>query len=120
MDLADVERDAGSGGISTELVGESSMASPRWIPAPDSPPLSTQLPPDSSAGDKGAASASFDCKRAPSQASKADTANYDLLPHGQLHELRNQRGYQKKETKAAIWTRLAAMDAANNKNADGS
>ena len=84
MDLADVERDTGSGGISTDLVGESSMASPRWIPAPDFPPLSMQLLPEFSLEAKGAAKASFDRKCDSPQAPTTATVNYDQLSYGRL------------------------------------
>ena len=44
-DLADGERETGMGGVSADLPREPSFATPRLIPAPDSPPLSGQLPP---------------------------------------------------------------------------
>ena len=38
--VVDVERETGSGGASTDVARESSEASPRLIPVPDSPPIS--------------------------------------------------------------------------------
>ena len=70
-------------------------------------------------GDKGAASASFDRKCAPSRAPTTDTADYYQLSYGQLHESRKQRGYHGKDTKAVLRTSLAAMDEAG-KNMDTS
>ena len=60
LDLVDRERGTRSGGVSTDLTSEPSLAPPRLIPAPDSPPLSGQLPPEPSAEDKGRPSESFD------------------------------------------------------------
>ena len=53
MDMVDVGQETGSGGVSTDGAGGPQTASPRWIPVPDSPPLSVQLPPEPSAGDMG-------------------------------------------------------------------
>ena len=98
---------------------EQSVAPPRQIPVPDSPPPSAQLPPDSSAEDAGSASASFDRECAPPQSPTTDFANCHQLASGQFYELRNQRGYHKKDTRAALRTCSADMDAANRKNTDG-
>ena len=68
----------------------------------------------------GAASESFDCVCSPSQAPADDTANYDQLSFGQLHELGKQRGYHKEDTNAVHKIRLGAMDAAAKKPAEGS
>ena len=84
-DVVDAGRETGSGGVSTDVAKETSMASPRPIPAPDSPPLSVRLPPEPAVEETGEASASSDCKCAPSQAPVSDIANYDQLPLGQLH-----------------------------------
>ena len=96
LDLVDVEQDAGSGGISTDLAREPSLALPRLIPVPNPP--SMQPPPVPSVGDEGPASASFERKCAPSQAPVTDTTNYEQLSYGQSHELCKQRGYHKKDT----------------------
>ena len=45
-ELADVDEEHGSGGILTDLTREASMASPRLVLVPDSPPFSAQLPPN--------------------------------------------------------------------------
>ena len=95
------------------------MASPRLISVPDSPPLPAQLPPNSEVEDTGPALSSSDRSCAPSQFPVTDTANYEQLSYRQLHELCEQRGYQGKNTKAVLRTRLAAMDAARKKPADG-
>ena len=79
-DLGDREQGNGSEAVSTDKTREAPMASPRSSPAPDSPPLSIQLPPYPSAGDKGAASASFGRKRAPSQAPATDMIISSPLP----------------------------------------
>ena len=56
-----------------------SRAPPRLIPAPDSPPLSVQLPPVSTVGDVEQPSAPFDRNCAPSQAPASGLADYDQL-----------------------------------------
>ena len=48
VDVVGVEQETGSGGVSTDVARESSIASPRLMPAPDSPPLSVQLSPEPS------------------------------------------------------------------------
>ena len=83
-DVVDIEQDAGSGGPSTDLARESSAASPRLIPAPNSPPRSIQLPPAPPAGEHGAVPASSDRNCALSGAPTLNTANYDQLPYGQF------------------------------------
>ena len=59
-------------------------------------------------------SASVDRNCDPAQ---APFANYNQLSFGQSRELRKQRGYRKQDTKAALRTRLAAMDTKNKKTA---
>ena len=54
----------------------------------------------------------FDRKCAPSQTPVCESAGYDLLSYDQLHPLRKQRRYHKKDTKAALRTRLSATDVA--------
>ena len=109
----------GGGGESTDMTREPSMAPPRLIPVPDFRPRSAQLPPNSEVADEGPASSPFDRNCAPPQAPPADTTNNDQLSYGRLHELSKQRGYHKEDSKAAPRTRLAAMDAAIEKPADG-
>ena len=77
LDSVAVEPKNGSGGISTDVTLEPSMASPRLIPAPESPPLSVQLPPESTVEDAEQPSASFDRNCAPSQAPVSDPTNHD-------------------------------------------
>ena len=60
LDVADAEQETGSGGVSTDVAREPSMASPRLIPVPDSPPLWAQLPPGDAVEDTGQTSASFE------------------------------------------------------------
>ena len=80
MDVVGVGQETGRRGVSTDVAGESSMASPRWIPVPDYPPLSVQLPPAASVGVMWQPSASFARKFAPSQVSVSAVTNFDLLP----------------------------------------
>ena len=79
LDLADVGQETGSEGKSTDLIREHSMAAPRLIPVPASPPFSVQLPPEPLVGARGPASSPFDGKCAPSQAPVTDTTSYDQL-----------------------------------------
>ena len=67
----------------------------------------------------GQPSASFSRKCAPPQDPVTDIANYDQLSYRQSHELRKQRGYNEKDTRAAPRTRTAAVDATNKKNSEG-
>ena len=113
-DLVDVDEENGGGGISPDLARAPSMASPRLIPVPDSPPLSAQLPPNPEV-----LSSPSNRNCAPSHALGAGTTNHDQSSYGQFYELRKQRGYYKQDTKAALRTRLAAMDAARKIPADG-
>ena len=101
-----------------KLTREPSLASPRLIPEPVSLPPSTLPPPASSVDDKDPLSASFGRKCAPFQAPVADTINYDQLSSGPSHELRKQRDYHKKDTRAVLRTRLAATDALDTENAE--
>ena len=101
-DLADVDQENGSGGKSTDLTREPSVVSPLLIAAPDSPPLSAQLPPNSEVAEKGPASSSLDRNCAPSQAPVAGTADYDELSYGHLHELCTQRSYHGLDTRVVI------------------
>ena len=100
-----------SGGRSTEGTGEHSMVPLRLIPALDSPPYSAQPAPELVLDDTGRNSESLDRKCAPSQVPRNESANYGHFSYEQLYELRKQRGYHKKDAKAAVKTRLEAMDA---------
>ena len=81
-DLVGAGRGTGGGGISTDLTRGPSVASPRLIPAPHSPPVSKQLPPKLLVGEKGPLSSSFDRKCASSQAPVTDATNYVQLSYG--------------------------------------
>ena len=87
MDVADVERESGSGGASTDVNRESSMAFPHLIPAPDFPPISLRLPPEPSVEDMEQPSASFDRRFAPFEAPVTEIASYDQLSYSQLREV---------------------------------
>ena len=117
--IVEAERPTGSGGISTDWTREPLMASPRLIPAPDSPLYSAETPPEPALGDTGETSASFDCNCAPPQAPVCGNANCDQPSYGQLHRLCERRGYHWKDAEAVLRTRLAAMDAADNKTKEG-
>ena len=116
----DVVREPRSGGGSTDVTSEPSMASPRLIPVFDSPDLPVQLTPEPEVGDTGRTSASFDRNCAPSRGPVSDIPNYDQPSSAQLHELCKQRGYYGKDTKAAPRIRLEVMDAVAEKTAEGS
>ena len=118
--LVDGERGTGSPRASTDPARETSLAPPRLIPVPDSPPHSVQVPTYFSWGEGGMASASDDRNCAPSQVLEPDIANHDQLSFGQLHELCEQMGYREKDTKVVLRTRLAAMDAADRNTTEGS
>ena len=91
-------------------VTQNSMASPRLIPAPESPrngdDQETPLPPNITDDP----SASFDSKCVPSQAPILEGSQYDHLTYDELHNLCKSRGYCKKDAKTALKTRLEAMD----------
>ena len=65
-------------------------------------------------------SASFDRNGAPSRAPIGDNVNFDQLAYGQLNELCKQRGFHKKDAKAAPEALLEAMGAAGKKTTGGS
>ena len=77
QEMAAKETAMESGGRSTDGAREPSMASPRLIPAPDSPQHAARTPPDQVPGDTGNTSTSFDRKCAPSQAPVCENANND-------------------------------------------
>ena len=76
-----------SEGRSTDGSRETSMASPRLIPAPDSPQHAARTPPDQVLGDTGYTSTSSDRYCAPPQAPVCENARNDQLSYGQLHDL---------------------------------
>ena len=122
MGLADIEQNTGNGGPSTDLARDSSMISPRFIPALDSPPLSIQLPPAPSTEENGTAPASFDRNCAPSQVSHIGYRNCapSQAPCNQLRQACKQCDNHKKGTKAVLRPRLAATNAANKMHESGS
>ena len=87
-------------------------------PVPDSPSLSVQLPlPRDTLDIPQPLGSSFDRTRGPSQAPRADGAQYDELTWGQLHDQCSQRGCRREESKAVLTTRLTAMETAEaNRN----
>ena len=104
-----------SGGMSTADPDEPVMASPRFIPVPDSLPLSARAPSGQLLDDMGQNSGSFDRTCAPSQSPEFAITSYDHLPYGQLRKLRRQRGYHEKDSKAVLNTRLETMDAVESR-----
>ena len=119
QEMAEGGKTTESGGRSTEGPGEPSATSPRLIPAPGSPPHATQPSPEMALGATGHSSESFNCKCAPSQAPRCESANYDHLSYDQLREPRKQRGYHKKDAKAALRTRLGAKDSVGRRATEG-
>ena len=89
---------------------ENPMASPRLIPAPESPRHVEDLELSPLQNDVNDPSASFDKKCAPSQAPIMEGSQYDHLTYDELHNLCKSRGYCKKDAKTALKTRLEAMD----------
>ena len=63
-------------------------------------------------GDSGNTPVAFDQQCAPSQAPECASGNYDHIPYDQIRNLRKSRGYQKKDARAVLKTRLEATDAA--------
>ena len=100
-----------SGGQSSDTSAEPALASPRLIPIPESPKNSEDPSFPPALEDSGQPSNSFDKQRAPSQALECVRGNYDNLSYYQIHNLCKDRGYHKKDAKAALKTRLEAMDA---------
>ena len=78
--------------------------SPSALPQ-SSPLLSVQLPPQGS---------SFDMNCVRQEGRHLDNLMYDML-----RQLRCERGYARKDSKAALKTRLSAMDATGRKRARG-
>ena len=113
--LIDGGRTTESGDQSMVETGEPSMVPPRLIPAPHSPSLSAQLPPEPTLEDTGHTSESLDRKFVPSRFPVCGSANYDQMSYRQLHKICKQRGYHDKDAKAVHKTRLVAMDAANRR-----
>ena len=104
-----------SGGQSPDTSAEPPLASPRSIPIPESPKNSEcpSFPPV--VEDHGQASNSFDQQCAPSQAPEGVRGNNGNLSYDQIHNLCKDRGYHKQDTKAALKTRLEAMDAVDRR-----
>ena len=86
LEMVDGEKPTESGGPSTEETDEPVMASPKLIPAPDSPPRFSN-PPEVAPDDTGHTSESFERKCVPSEAPGRDIANYDRPSYDHLHEL---------------------------------
>ena len=90
---------------------EPSMVSPRLIPVPGSPTNSGRPDPPPTLEDTGNSSASFGRKCASSQTPECEIVNHDHLSYDQLRNPCKLRGYNKKDAKVALNTRLEAMDA---------
>ena len=103
-----------SGGRSTVDTDEPSMASPRLIPVPGSPPRSAQAPPEPMMDDTGHTSEPFGRNCVPSRIPVGDSTNYDQLSYDQSYVLCKQTGYRK-DSKAALKTHLAAIDDAEKR-----
>ena len=83
-------------------VTQNSMASPRLIPAPESPRNGEDLEPPLPPTNMDDPSASFDNQCAPSQAPIMEGSQYDNLTYDELHYLCKSRGYCKKDAKTAL------------------
>ena len=110
-EMGDEELPTESGGESADTSEGPVSASPRLIPIPESPtnsggPAFPQITEDS-----GKTSTSFDQRRALPQAPERVSGNYDHPSYSQIRDLRKARGYHKKDAKAALETRLEAIDA---------
>ena len=112
----ELDREDGKSSLSAGSPESGSCARPEMVPAPDSPLLSVQLPTSRETLDiPQPLESSFDTKCAASQAPRADGAQYDELTRVHEKDQCSQRGYRKKESKAAWKTRLPTMDAAGAK-----
>ena len=101
----DMEVDREDGNSTLSAGAPASGCGPRTerIPAPDPPTLSVQLPiPQQAKVTSQSLESSFDSKRAPPQAPRADGTQYEKLTRGQSHDQCSQQGYRKKESKAAL------------------
>ena len=110
-ELATKERTTESGGRSSDTSAEPALASPRLIPAPESPKNSEELCFPPALEDPGKPSNSFDDQCAPSQAPECKSGNYDNLSYDQIRILCKDPGYHKEDARAVLKTRLEAMDA---------
>ena len=106
VEMVDGDTPADSGDQSTTETEEAVM-----IPAPDSPLHSAGEPPATLSNDSGHTSEAISRNFAPFQAPQYEGANYDNPPYGLLHELCGQRGYHRKDTKAALKTRVETLEA---------
>ena len=109
--MGDGEKPTGSGGKSTEVPAEPSTGSPRLIPVPNSSTNCAHPDPPPDSEDSGNTSGSFNRRCAPSQAPEYEGANYDRRCYSQMRDLCKRRGRHKKKAKAALETRLEAMDS---------
>ena len=102
----EVDREDGNSTSSTGFLEGGCSSQPEMIPAPDSPPLSVQLPTQQpSKMNLHPLESSSDRFCEPSQAPQAGWAQYEKSTWGQLRDQCSQRGYQEKESKAASKTR---------------
>ena len=110
-ELGDGELPTESGGKSSDISAEPALASPRLIPIPESPTNSGSPAFHPAMEDTGQTSDSFDQQCAPSPAPECASGNYNNLPYDQIRNLCKDRGYYKKDAKAALKTRLEATGA---------
>ena len=97
------KRHSDMGPVSPSLVAAPEPSSlSQSIQVPPSPPLSPQIPPGKSPPEKNCAQL---------LGPLGAEGDYDHLSCGELHNVRRRRGYARKNPKAALETRLAAMDA---------
>ena len=112
----DADREDGNYTSSTGTPGSDSGPKPEMVPAPDPPPLSVRfLSPRVPSDTHPHLESSFEKTCWPSQAPRAEGAQYDEMTWGQLHDPCSQRGFRKREPKAVLKTRLTAMGAAEAK-----
>ena len=110
------DREDGESTQSTGTPESGSGPRPGMIPAPDLASLSAQLPPPRTTLERRQLLESFfDKTCAPSQAPRAEGAQYGEITREQLHEQCPQCGKRKRESKELLKTRLSTMGAAEEK-----
>ena len=119
IEMADGDKPTDSGDQNTAEPYGPVMASPRWIPAPDSPPHSATDSPEMASNYSGHTSESFNRNCTPSRAPRYGSAKYDNLSCDQLRELRKQRGYHRQDAEAVLKTRLETLDAVGRRPPGG-
>ena len=96
----EVDREDGNSTSSTGISRSGCSPQPEMIPVPDSPPLSAQLPTQQpSKMTLRHLESSLDRTCEPSQAPRADGAQYEKLTWGQIHVQRSRREYREKRNR---------------------